>query len=104
MLHDKSLELIKTKKLLSLFLPLLIILSLVGCFPNREVSLIKPGFKKIIYYDSYTNEPDPPRYQILIDGYWYPADENGNITSAGERQKQNREMQTSDDGGVMVGS
>ena len=91
------------KKLLILYFPLVLVFSLYGCFDNnRDVMYIKPDLRKISYFDRLTGEPDTTsetRYEIKIEGYWYPADENGDLTPAGKIRKQNREMEASNQGG-----
>ena len=91
------------KKLLILYLPLVLVFSLYGCFDNnRDVRYIKPDLRKISFLDRLTGDPDTiseTRYEIKIEGYWYPADENGVLTPEGKIMKQSREMQASNQGG-----
>ena len=91
------------RKLLISYFPLVLIFSLYGCFDNdRDVRYITPDLRKISYVDRYTGEPDTiseTRYEIRIEGYWYPADENGDLTPEGKIRKQDREMQASNQGG-----
>jgi len=91
------------KKLITLFLPMAIIFSLAGCQLDTETVYIKKDLRKIVkYHDGTKNEVDgfPPRYEVRINGNWYDADKNGNLTQRGQMQKQQAEMQASgDDGG-----
>ena len=91
------------KKLISLFLPMAIIFSLAGCQLDTETVYIKKDLRKIVkYHDGTKNQVDgiPPRYEVRINGKWYDADKNGNLTQRGQMQKQQAEMQASgDDGG-----
>ena len=74
------------KKLLSLFLPLLIIFSLVGCLAGDDkVTYIRKDFKKIEHLEYYDDDPAHTSYKIKIDGKWWEADENGNLTGRGKR-------------------
>ena len=90
------------KKLISLFLPMAIIFSLAGCQLDTETVYIKKDLRKIVkYHDGTKNEVDgfPPRYEVRIDGNWYHADENGNLTDLGRSQKQAAESSGDDGGG-----
>ena len=87
------------KKLISLFLPMAIIFSLIGCFNPTETVYIKKDLRKKVELDRATGEVEDTKYQVRIDGKWYDADENGNLTQRGQQQKQMAEMQSSDDGG-----
>tara|TARA_X000000950_G_C13689974_1_gene567612 strand:+ start:266 stop:559 length:294 start_codon:yes stop_codon:yes gene_type:complete len=90
------------KKLLSFILPIAIIFTLTGCKIDSETVYLRKDFRKIVkYHDGTKNKVDgiPPRYEVRIDGNWYHADENGNLTDLGRSQKQAAEMQSSDDGG-----
>ena len=90
------------KKLISLFLPMAIIFSLAGCQLDTETVYIKNDFRKIVkYHDGTKNQVDgiPPRYEVRIDGNWYDADKNGNLTPRGQMQKQTAESDSGDGGG-----
>ena len=89
------------KKFLSLILPMAVIFSLAGCLTNSETTYLKPDLRKTTYLlDS--GEVDPsitPKYQVRIDGNWYDADKNGNLTRIGQQQKQQAESSGDDGGG-----
>ena len=91
------------KKILSFILPIAIIFSLTGCKPPSDTVYLKPDLRKTVYLVKGSDEVDlsvEPKYEIRIDGNWYDADENGNLTPYGQSQKQQAEMQaSSDDGG-----
>ena len=75
---------------------------MTGCKIDSETVYLRKDFRKIVkYHDGTKNKVDgiPPRYEVRIDGNWYHADENGNLTDLGRSQKQAAEMQSSDDGG-----
>ena len=87
------------KKLISLFLPMAIIFSLAGCQLDTETVYIKKDLRKIASA-SATTSSTMLRYEVRINGKWYDADKNGNLTQRGQMQKQQAEMQASgDDGG-----
>ena len=85
------------KKILSLILPIAIIFSLIGCFNPTETVYIKKDFRKKVELDRATGDVEDTKYQVRINGKWYDADENGNLTQRGQQQKQAAE--SSDDGG-----
>ena len=90
------------KNLISVFLPMAIIFSLAGCQLDTEAVYIKNDFRKIVkYHDGTKNQVDgiPPRYEVRIDGNWYDADKNGNLTPRGQMQKQAAESSGDDGGG-----
>tara|TARA_Y100000991_G_scaffold134541_1_gene101367 strand:- start:125 stop:409 length:285 start_codon:yes stop_codon:yes gene_type:complete len=91
------------KKLFMLYFSFVLVVSLSGCFDtNRNVKYIKPDLREISYTNRLTGDPDTisgKKYEIMIDGYWYPADENGELTPAGKVSKQNREIEASGGGG-----
>ena len=88
------------KKLLTMFLPLFIFFSLSGCW-TTEYSYIKPEFREVWKVDRAGRYADDyiVAHQIKIDGKWYDADENGQLTDKGKKQKQMAESQSSDDDG-----
>ena len=74
------------KKLLSLCLPLLIIFTLVGCLAGSDEKIyIRKDFRKIESIEYYDDDPASTSYEIMIDGKWWDADENGNLTERGKR-------------------
>ena len=90
------------KKLISLFLPMAIVFSLAGCQLDTETVYIRKDLRKIVkYHDGTKNEVDgfPPRYEVRINGNWYDADKNGNLTQRGQMQKQAAESSGDDGGG-----
>ena len=90
------------KKLLSLTLPIAVIFGLTGCALDTETVYLRKDFRKTVYYQdgsSVEMHGMPPKYEVRIDGNWYHADENGNLTDAGKKQKQIVEMQAFDYGG-----
>ena len=69
---------------------------------DTETVYIKKDFRKIVkYHDGTKNEVDgfPPRYEVRINGNWYDADKNGNLTQRGQMQKQAAESSGDDGGG-----
>ena len=90
------------KKLLSLILPIAIIFSLAGCQHNSETVYVRKDLRKTVYFIDGTHDIDPyiePKYEVRIDGNWYDADENGNLTPYGQQEKQMAESSGDDGGG-----
>ena len=87
------------KKILSLILPVAIIFSLIGCFNPTETYYIKKDLREKVELDRATGEVVEKRYQVRIDGNWYDADANGNLTQRGQAQKQAAESSGDDGGG-----
>ena len=75
------------KKFLALFLPLLIVLSLTGCLVT-EYTYITPTLRKVYSVDNMAGRNNFVGYQTKIEGEWYDADENGQLTDEGKRKKQ----------------
>ena len=78
------------KKLLSLILPIAIIFSLAGC-GKTETEYIRKDLRKTVYLLDGSDQIDPDReayYEVNIDGKWYDADENGELTEWGKAEKQ----------------
>ena len=90
------------QRLLSLVLPIAIIFSLVGC-QHSETEYLRKDLRKTVYLLDGSDQIDPDaesRYEVRIDGVWYDADENGNLTEIGKKQQQIVETgASSDDGG-----
>ena len=86
------------KKFLALSLPLLIVFSLIGC-KTTEYTYIKPDLRKVYSVDNVQGRNTLVGYQTRIEGKWYDANKNGQLTDTGKQQKQMSEMQSSDDGG-----
>ena len=86
------------KKLISLFLPMAIIFSLAGCQLDTETVYIKKDLRKIASA-SATTSSTMLRYEVRINGKWYDADKNGNLTQRGQMQKQAAESSGDDGGG-----
>ena len=87
------------KKFLALSLPLLIVFSLIGCFTN-EYTYIKPELREVYLVDNFKGREKLVGYQTRIEGKWYDADKNGQLTDKGKKQKEMAESQvSSDDGG-----
>ena len=78
------------KKLLSLILPIAIIFSLAGC-GESETEYIRKDLRKTFYLLDGSDQIDPDRkvyYEVNIDGKWYDADENGELTEWGKAEKR----------------
>ena len=97
-MYDYSLGFIKMKKLIPLFLPMAIIFSLAGCQLDTETVYIKKDLRKIASA-SATTSSTMLRYEVRINGNWYDADKNGNLTQRGQMQKQAAESSGDDGGG-----
>ena len=80
------------KKLLSLILPIAIIFSLIGCWGPTETVYIKKDFRKKLELDRADGFVDDTKYEVRVDGKWYEADENGNLTERGKRNLKNWEV------------
>ena len=90
------------KKLLSLILPIAIIFSLTGCLTDSETTYLRKDFRKTVYFLDGKDQIDPsiePKYEVRIDGNWYDAKENGDLTQWGQQQKQVAESSGDDGGG-----
>ena len=87
------------KKLISLFLPIAIIFSLIGCFNPTETVYIKKDLREKVELDRATGEVVFTTYQVRIDGNWYDSDKSGNLTRTGQMQKQAAESSGDDGGG-----
>ena len=89
------------KKLLSLILPKAIIFSMAGC-GESETEYIRKDLRKTFYLLDGSDQIDPDRkvyYEVNIDGKWYDADENGELTEWGKAEKQMEESSGDDGGG-----
>ena len=83
------------RKLFTLLIPISILFSLVGCglSDEKKVTYIRKDFRESVMVDRATDDMTwGKEYQIKIDGKWYDADENGNLTERGKKQKQHWEM------------
>ena len=92
------------KNFLTLFLPLLIVLSLNGCTKVSDYVYIKYDFREVYVVKDWpmNTETELDGYEVEINGEWYEADKNGNLTEGGKRAKQALERRSSDgddDGG-----
>ena len=90
------------KKFLALSLPLLIVFSLSGCF-TTEYTYIKPTLREVWKVDNPQGTEKLVGYQTQIGGKWYDADENGQLTDKGKKQKQMAEANDSGGGGGASG-
>ncbi len=86
------------KKFLALSLPLLIVFSLSGCF-TTEYTYLKRNLREVYKVDNFQGTEKLVGYQTQIEGKWYDADKNGQLTDKGKKQKQMAEAQSSDGGG-----
>ena len=89
------------KNFLTLFLPLLIVSSLNGCTKVSDYVYIKYDFREVYVVKDWpmNTETELDGYEVEINGEWYEADKNGNLTEAGKKQQQAIERRSFDDGG-----
>ena len=57
-----------------------------------EKIYIRKDFRKIESIEYYDDDPASTSYEIMIDGKWWDADENGNLTERGKRNLKNWEQ------------
>ena len=74
-------------KSLALFLPLLIVFSLTGCL-TTEYTYVTKTLRKVYSVDNMAGRNNFVGYQTKIEGKWYDADENGQLTDEGKRKKE----------------
>jgi hypothetical protein len=93
-------------KFFFLLLPLIVFLGLSGCQTTSEETYIKPNFKVVRVYQNPednkqngTKQLKETKYKIRIDGNWYSADQEENLTQAGKLQLQQAKQRSDNDGG-----
>ena len=86
------------KKFLALFLPLLIVFSLIGC-RGTHYNLINADLREVRSSDNAQGRSEVVGYETKIDGKWYDSDKNGQLSAKGELQKQAFESRGEGGGG-----